>query len=146
MKKMCFVAMLLFVSVASFAQKLPADKIIGIWQREDYRIEIFKSGDTYSGRLLWAKDMFEADGKTPKKDSQNPDIKLRRRSRQGIIHITGLKYANGEYVDAQLYNVQDGNTYGLKALLKDADNLELRAYKGVPTLGRTVKWTRASSR
>lgn len=142
MKKSVLAALLLLVSMASFAQKLPADKIIGVWQCEDYKIEVFKSGNTYSAKLLWSKDMFEADGKTPKKDSKNPNAKLKIRSIQGVTHITGLVYEDGEYVDGKLYSVQDGNTYSLKGKLKTADELETRGYKGVPMLGKTFKWKR----
>ena len=89
-------AILVLVSVTSSAQ-LPADKIIGIWQCEDYKIEVFKSGNTYSAKLLWSKDMFEADGRTPKRDSKNPDGKLKRRSVHGTTHITELGIVDTEY-------------------------------------------------
>ncbi|RDC55668.1 DUF2147 domain-containing protein [Pedobacter chinensis] len=142
MKKLLFVATMLLVSVATFAQKLSPDQIVGVWQCEDYKIEFYKSGNTYSAKLLWSKSMFETDGKTPKKDSKNPDEKLKNRSIEGITHITGLTYKNGEYIDAKLYSVDDGNTYSLKGVLKDANNLETRGYKGIPMLGKTYKWTR----
>lgn len=142
MNRLLWVAMMLLVPAAAFAQKLSPDQIIGVWKCEDFKIEIFRSGNTYSGKLLWAKDMFEADGKTPKKDNKNPDSKLRNRSRQGITHITGLIYKDGEYVDAKLYSVQDGNTYSLKGVLKSVNALETRGYKGVPMIGKTFKWTR----
>jgi len=134
-------AILVLVSVTSYAQ-LPADKIIGIWQCEDYKIEVFKSGNSYSAKLLWSKDMFEADGRTPKRDSKNPDAKLKTRSVQGITHITQLAFEDGEYVNGKLYSIQDGNTYSLKGKLKSAEELETRGYKGVPMLGKTFKWKR----
>ncbi|WP_343624510.1 DUF2147 domain-containing protein [Flavobacterium lindanitolerans] len=142
MKKNAFAVILLLVSITSFAQKLPADKIVGVWQCEDYKIEVFKSGNTYSAKLLWSKDMFETDGKTPKRDSKNPDLKMKNRPVQGITHITGLVYEDGVYVDGKLYSIQDGNTYSLKGKLKTADELETRGYKGVPMLGKTFKWNR----
>ncbi|MDJ1469551.1 DUF2147 domain-containing protein [Xanthocytophaga flava] len=145
MKKSLLVVIMLFVSIGTFAQKLSPDQIVGIWQCDDFKIEIFKSGTTYFGKLLWAKDMFEADGKTSKKDSNNPNEKLRNRSRQGIVHITELVYKDGEYRDGKLYSVQDGNTYSLKGVLKNADNLETRGYKGVPMIGKTFTWKRVQN-
>jgi len=142
MKKMILVASLLLVSVTTFAQKLSPDQIVGVWKCEDYKIEFFQSDDTYSAKLLWSKTMFEADGKTSKKDNKNPNRNLRTRSIQGITHITGLTYKDGEYIDAKLYSVDDGNTYSFKAVLKDANNLETRGYKGIPMIGKTYKWTR----
>lgn len=142
MKKIFFVAIMLLTSVAAFAQKLSPDQIVGVWECEDFKIEILKSQNTYVGKLLWSKKMFEADGKTPKRDSKNPDEKLKNRSIQGITHITGLTYKNGEYLDADLYSTEDGNTYSLKAVLKDVNNLETRGYKGLPMFGKTHIWTR----
>lgn len=72
MKKAILVLVLLLISATSFAQKISPDNITGIWQCVDYKIEIFRSKDSYSARLLWSKDMFEADGKTPKKDVKIP--------------------------------------------------------------------------
>lgn len=142
MKKFLIVVTILLVSVATFAQKLSPDQIVGVWKCEDYKIEFFKTGKTYSAKLLWSKNMFQADGKTPKKDSKNPDEKLRSRSIQGVTHITGLTYKDGEYVDATLYSVEDGNSYSLNGILKDNNNLQTRGYKGIPLFGKTYKWTR----
>jgi hypothetical protein len=37
------------------------------------RIEIYKTGSEYLGRLMWAQNFFEADGKTFRKDINNTD-------------------------------------------------------------------------
>lgn len=142
MRKSILAVLALLLSITSFAQKLPADRITGVWQCDDYKIEVFKAGNTYSAKLLWSKEMFEADGKTSKKDVKNPNEKLRSRSVQGLTHITGLVYKDGEYVDGTLYSVQDGNTYGLKGKLKGPNDLETRGYKGVPLMGKSFKWKR----
>ncbi|MCF6404470.1 DUF2147 domain-containing protein [Chitinophaga filiformis] len=142
MKKSILAAFMLLLSLASFAQKLPADQITGVWQCDDYRIEVFKAGDTYSAKLLWSKEMFEADGKTSKKDVKNPNEKLRSRSVQGLTHITDLTYKDGEYVDGKLYSVQDGNMYSFKGKLKGPDELETRGYKGIPLVGKSFRWKR----
>ncbi|UPK72324.1 DUF2147 domain-containing protein [Chitinophaga filiformis] len=142
MKKTILALFTLLLSLASSAQKLPADQITGVWQCDDYKIEVFKAGNTYSAKLLWSKDMFEADGKTSKKDLKNPDEKLRSRSVQGITHITDLVYKDGEYVDGKLYSVQDGNTYSFKGKLKGPEELETRGYKGIPLMGKSFNWKR----
>lgn len=142
MKRVILAIVMMLGSIISYAQQLSPDQITGVWQCDDYKIEIFKTANTYSGKLLWTKDMFEADGKTPRKDSKNPNEKLRSRSMQGVVHITELVYDDGEYIDGKLYSVQDGNTYSLKATLKSVNNLETRGYKGVPMMGRTFKWKR----
>lgn len=142
MRKSILAVFALLLSLASFAQKLPADQITGVWLCDDFKIEVFKSGNKYSAKLLWSKEMFEADGKTSKKDIKNPDEKLRGRSVQGLTHITGLIYEDGEYVDGKLYSVQDGNTYSIKGKLKGPNDLETRGYKGIPMVGKSFKWKR----
>ena len=142
MKRTILAVILLLSTMATFAQKLPADQILGTWQCSDYKIEVYKAGGTYSAKLLWSKDMFEADGKTSKKDIKNPNEKLRSRPVEGLTHITELVYKDGAYLDGKLYSVQDGNTYSLKGKLNSVNDLETRGYKGVPMLGKTFKWKR----
>ena len=145
MKKIFFAGLLVLMAVASFAQQ-PADKIIGKWESIDgdvkLRFDIFKQDGQYFGKLLWASNMFEADGKTPKKDSNNPNKSLKTRSRQGIVNVTHLKFEKGEYSGGKLYNPSDGDTYSLNAKLKSANELHFRGYLGVSLLGKTMKFKR----
>ncbi|WP_299183057.1 DUF2147 domain-containing protein [uncultured Chryseobacterium sp.] len=145
MKKIFFATLMLLLSVVSFAQQ-PADKIIGNWQSIDgevqLKFEIFKQDGKYFGKLLWASNMFEADGKTPKKDFNNPNKSLQSRSRKGIVNITNLKYDDGEYSGGKLYNPSDGDTYSLNAKLKSANELHFRGYLGISLLGKTMKFKR----
>lgn len=145
MKNIFFATLLLLVSIASFAQQ-PADKIIGQWESVDgevkLKFDIFKQDGKYFGKLLWASNMHEADGKTPKKDFNNPNKSLQNRSRQGIINVTNLKYGNGEYSGGKLYNPSDGDTYSLNAKLKSANELHFRGYLGISLFGKTMKFKR----
>jgi len=145
MKKIVFTTVLLLVSVVSFAQQ-PADKICGNWESIDgevkLRFQIFKQEGKYFGRLLWASNMFESDGKTAKKDFKNPNKTLKTRSRQGIVNITNLKYDNGEYKGGKLYNPSDGDTYSLNAKLESENGLSFRGYLGLSLLGKTMKFKR----
>lgn len=86
--------------------------------------------------------MLEADGKTAKKDFNNPNKTLKNRSRQGIVNITHLKYDDGEYKGGKLYNPSDGDTYSLNAKLKSENELHFRGYLGISLLGKTMKFIR----
>lgn len=145
MKKIFFSTLMLLISIAGFTQQ-PADKIIGTWESTGAEVglkfEIYKTGDKYFGRLLWASNMYEADMETPKKDFNNPNKALQSRSRKNIVNITNLKYDDGEYTDGKLYNPSDGDTYSLKAKLKNADELDFRGYIGFSLLGKTMKFKR----
>lgn len=106
------------------------------------RFEIFEKDKKYFGKLLWASNIYEADGVTVKKDDKNPDKNLQSRSRKGIINITNLKYYEGEYIGGKLYNPSNGSTYSLSAKLKSEDELNFRGYVGVSALGKTMKFKR----
>lgn len=145
MKKIYYTTILLLLSIVTFAQQ-SADKIIGNWESIDgevvLKFQIFKKENKYFGKLLWASNMFETDGKTPKKDFNNPNKALQSRSRQGIINITNLKFNHGEYEGGKLYNPSDGDTYSLNAKLKNENELHFRGYLGISLLGKTMKFKR----
>lgn len=146
MKNLFFAAAMICSSLVSIAQSPPSDKIIGIWLSTDSEVglkfEIFKSDGKYYGKLLWASNMYEADGKTPKSDFKNPNKTLQSRSRRGIMNITGLIFEDGEYTNGQLYNPDDGDTYSLNAKLKGGDKLEFRGYIGISLFGKTMNFKR----
>ena len=147
MKRIFFSGLLLLLSIVSLAQQ-PADKIIGQWESVDgavkLKFDIFKQDGKYFGKLLWASDMYETDGKTPKKDFKNPDKSLQNRSRQGMVNVTNLKYDGGQYSGGKLYNPGDGDTYSLNAKMKSANELHFRGYLGISLLGKTMKFKRMS--
>ncbi|WP_158600374.1 DUF2147 domain-containing protein [Fibrisoma montanum] len=146
MKTILFAATMLFVSVATVAQQLSADKIIGVWEDVDsdlaLKFEFYKAGDKYFGKLLYASDMFEADGKTPKKDFKNPDKALQNRSRYGITNITNLTFDKGEYLNGTLYNPDEGRNYSVKVKLRNLNEMDYRAYMGIALLGRSMTFKR----
>jgi uncharacterized protein (DUF2147 family) len=145
MKKIFFsiVTLMLIVS-SSIAQTTSGDKVLGIWlsEKKDAKIEIFKSGNKYSGKLVLGAEMFEADGKTPLKDTKNPDVALHARTRLNLIIISGLIYDDGAYADGHLYDARSGRTYSLKMRLKADNNLEMRGFYGISLFGQTMEWTR----
>ena len=60
----------LLILSSLFAQKPAPGKIIGVWLRDDnfIKIEIYKAGPQYFGRLIEGNPLYEDDGITPKKD------------------------------------------------------------------------------
>jgi uncharacterized protein (DUF2147 family) len=119
------------------------DAIIGKWEsvNKEFTWEFSKSEGTYNAKLITSKDALEEDGKTFKKDLKNPDPKLRNRSLQGIIFITGLKYVDGKYIDGKIYAFGGGGFYDCKATV-DGHKLYFRAYKGISMLGKTFEFSR----
>ncbi len=135
--------MLLLVVARAGAQPEggPGDAVVHIWEtpEKDGRMQILKSGDSYYGRMIYGKDLLEADGVTYKKDVHNPDTTLRSRSLKDFTLISGLTYKDGKWVDGKLYYYQDGHSYDVNLEVRDSA-LYMRVYKGITILGKTVKW------
>ncbi|NKN37309.1 DUF2147 domain-containing protein [Agrobacterium sp. a22-2] len=127
--------------VSVFAQASSPDDIIGIWASDDgaFKFEMFDAGETYAARVIFAQPLLEADGRTFKKDTLNPDPTLRDRSLAGIVFISGLQWnsANGRWEGGRLYSAATGRTVSARATLTDGV-MELRAYMGTPALGRAT--------
>ena len=143
MYKIIFTILLSFLSVTSFSQAHAADKILGEWinEEKDMRIEIYKVGNEYAGKLIWSPTLMEADGVTPRKDVNNNDEKLRSRS---ILHIDLLQdftFSDGIWDNGKMYDPKSGKTYSCVLKLRN-EKLEVRGYVGVPLLGRTTYWER----
>jgi uncharacterized protein (DUF2147 family) len=50
------------------------DDIVGVWltENDESKIQIFKSGNEYFGKIIWLKEPSDKNG-NPKKDKNNPD-------------------------------------------------------------------------
>lgn len=143
MKKIALIA-LLFIS--SLVAKAQADKILGTWLNEpkDAKIEVYKKGDKYFGKIIWLKKNVNEDGTSPKLDSKNEDEKLRSRTIVGINILKDLEWDedDNEWDDGEIYDPRSGSTYSLYAKLEDANTLYLKGYVGFSLIGRSTTWTR----
>ncbi|TJY68003.1 DUF2147 domain-containing protein [Sphingobacterium alkalisoli] len=135
MNKLIFTVCALLMSMTLFAQA--NDPILGKWQNPsgEGRIEIYKKGDKYFGKLYWIKD-------ATKKDVHNPDEKLRSRTIQGLEILTNFTKKGNNYEGGKIYDPKEGKTYSCKMTVKGADQLDIRGYLGVSLLGRTETWKR----
>lgn len=128
------------------AQTVSAPQIAGIWEAEDGRmkIEMFDAGGAYAGRLLWGKRAVEADGKTFKRDTHNPNPSLRNRSLQGITILQNLKWdaRDRRWEGGTLYDGTSGRSVSAHLRLVNG-KLEMRGYMGSPMLGRTITFRRS---
>lgn len=141
MKLLTLVLGLCMASLTGFSQA--AGAISGQWlnPEKDGKVEIYEASGKYYGKLVWMKEPYEADGKTPRKDTKNKDAKLRERPVMNMVILTNFKFENGKWVDGEVYDPKSGKTYSSIMTLK-GDKLELRGYIGTPLLGRTAIFTR----
>ena len=136
------IVVLVLLNLVSHAQVKPEDRIKGIWltEEKDGKIEIFRTGNTYTGRLVWGNSVLDRNG-NPKRDVNNPDPKLKSRTQQGMVKLTGLVYEDGKWQEGKIYNGLTGKSYSVVITLK-GNTLFLRGYIGLPLLGKTTVWQR----
>lgn len=124
-----------------YAQK--ADDILGEWYNteEDAKIEIFKEGEKYFGKVVWLKDPME-NGKLIL-DANNVDKSKRDRPILGMKLLENFEFKGGSWENGVIYDPRNGKTYSSTLKKKGEKVLEVRGFIGVSLIGRTVEWTRA---
>ncbi|HVK48252.1 MAG TPA: DUF2147 domain-containing protein [Pseudobacter sp.] len=141
MKQIMMLTISTMLALASYSQQ--ADQVLGQWLSEDKdgKIEVYKTGDKYFGKLIWASKMYEADGKTSRKDEKNNDPALRSRNLKDLVLLSNFIYDDGVYTDGKIYDPKSGKTYSCKMTMS-GEKLNIRGYLGLSILGRTTVWTR----
>jgi uncharacterized protein (DUF2147 family) len=143
MKKLTLLFFTLLVATGSIFAQNAGDKILGTWLNEekDGKIEIYKSGNKYFGKLIWGKNMYEPDGSS-RTDIKNPDPKLKQRKLQDLVLLTNFTYDDGEWEGGKIYDPKSGKTYSCVMKFKGSI-LQIKGYIGITLLGRTTVWTKA---
>ena len=121
------------------------DHLLGIWfnEEKDAKIEIYKCGNKFCGKIIWLEEPNEEDG-TPKIDDENPDPDLQNRPLMGLNLLEGFIYEGEDlWEDGTIYNPRDGKTYSCYLKLETETRLKVRGYIGFSLIGKTNYWTRA---
>lgn len=137
MKNLLFFFLVLS-SFFGFSQSGP-DKIVGVYLTaiEDAKIEIYKKGAKYHGRVVWLAEPKDEDGK-PLVDKYNPNPALQSRPILNMDILTNFVYDDGEYVDGFIYDPKEGEIYDCKMWV-EGDKLKVRGYLG--WLFETKTWS-----
>jgi uncharacterized protein (DUF2147 family) len=140
-----------FLLLCSFAFAADEEIVFGLWitPEKDCKIEIFKCGIKYCGRIAWLKEpLYPADDEggmagKPIVDRENPNPDLRSRLLMGLQLMEGFTYiGKNVWEKGTIYNPDNGKTYKCKMTLASPSRLEVRGYVGIPLLGATSIWTR----
>jgi uncharacterized protein (DUF2147 family) len=143
-KKMLVVSCLALMALPVFANK-DSEAILGVWYNTEKsaKIEIYKCGDKFCGKIIWLKEPHDASGK-PKVDKENPDEALKSRPVMGMNLLSNFEYSgDNEWEEGEIYDPENGKTYSCIMSLEDSGELKVRGYIGFSLMGRTVVWTRA---
>ena len=139
MKKICTIIIALFAGLGIVS----AQEVIGKWKLDDGSaiVEVYKSGDSYNGKIVWLKDATMPDG-SPVCDLNNPDKSLLSRRLMGLNMLSGLKKTGDQYTQGSIYDPGNGKTYNC-SMKVEGDVLKVRGSldkKG--RIGRTMDWFR----
>ncbi|HXY53993.1 MAG TPA: DUF2147 domain-containing protein [Nitrospirota bacterium] len=137
--------------VATFVYAAGADDILGVWNNEekDAKIEIFKCGEKYCGKIVWLKEPNYLEGSNegppgaPRLDRNNPDPTQRARPVMGLRIMHDFAYTGDRlWKGGKVYDPKNGKTYSGKMTLVSPGQLNLRGFIGISIIGRTAVWTR----
>lgn len=147
MKRTILVLFLSLLISQAFAQE--AQKIAGIWwnDKKTSKIEVKEENGKFSGTVIYINPEKYVNGE-PEKDHENPNVKLRSRSRLGLQILSGLKFnpSDKEWQGGSIYDPDNGKTYDCFAWFdKDPNVLYLKGYvAGIKWLGRSTTWTKVA--
>lgn len=128
-----------------------SDAILGQWKtpEEKSRVEIFKCGERYCGRIVSLKEpTYPADDPKGmagqvKVDRNNPEAALQTRPIIGLQLMEGFTYSGSNlWENGTIYDPENGKSYQCKVTLAAPDRLEVRGFIGISLFGRTSVWTR----
>jgi uncharacterized protein (DUF2147 family) len=138
MKKTLGFIIVVLLSVQNLsAQKVNKDAIVGEWLAEskDGRVQIYKVGEKFFGKVVWGKD-------GGRKDVNNPDPKLREQSIIGAVILKNFDFTGKAWEEGTIYDPNNGKTYSCTMKMPDANTLTIRGFIGISLLGRNTTWTR----
>ncbi|MCK5774691.1 MAG: DUF2147 domain-containing protein [Bacteroidales bacterium] len=144
-KTILTLTMILTFGLGQLMAQSDADRIIGKWLNEekDAKVEIYKQGDEYFGKIVWLKNPNNDDG-TPKLDIENPEEELQSRAVQGLLMLKDFEYdGDDEWEDGEIYDPKSGKTYSCYMELEEPTKLMIKGYIGVKWIGRTTYWSKA---
>lgn len=144
-----FIIPLLLVTflATAFRSSDNPDAVVGTWLNgtKKGRIQIYKQGDKYFGKLVWLIEPNDPATGKPKLDFRNPDEKLKSRPMLNLNIMTGFNYDGGNvWDDGKIYNPEDGKTYSCKMTLKNPNSLDVRGYVGISLIGKSQTFTRVN--
>lgn len=150
MRNLLLISLFLFIALGTYPTVLyagggNADAIVGNWltHEGDAKIEIFKCGNNYCGKIVWLKNPSEKNGK-PKLDGKNKDKALEKRALMGLQVLENFEhnYTQGHDVwTGTAYNPKWGSKSSGAIRLKKDGTLAVKGWNGTKKkVG--AKWTR----
>jgi uncharacterized protein (DUF2147 family) len=118
------------------------DDIVGIWltENDESKIQIYKVGDEYFGKIIWLKEPNDKHG-NPKRDKNNPDPAKRNNPAIGIMILKNVQYKNGKW-KGTIYGPRQGKQTDCTLKLTDSNTLQGTVTYGL--FSGSKKWRRVN--
>jgi uncharacterized protein (DUF2147 family) len=112
----------------------------GRWIPEsgNFEIEIAPCGPALCGKVT---QVYANRSMTPGQQAEPVD----KRSMLGVQILTGLQPSGDQQLSGEIYNRENGKTYKVRLTMDGPEQMLVRAYVGIPLLGKTQLWRRASA-
>ena len=147
MKKIVLLLVVFLIYSLNLLAQSGTDAIVGVWlnKDKDAKIQIYKKGNEYFGKIVWLLNPKDESG-LDKKDKENPEDKLKSRQIFGLEILKDFKYNSGDkqWAGGKIYDPKSGKTYSCKITIKDKNSINVRGFIGVSLLGRTDIWTKTT--
>jgi uncharacterized protein (DUF2147 family) len=145
-----FAACAIIAGAVATAETNPG-AVLGQWwtDGEDSKIQIFKSGEKYHGKIVWLKEPNyeenDPEAGKPKRDRNNPDPARQNDPMVGLNLVKDFTFdGEGSWTGGTIYDPESGKTYKCTMKLSDENTLDVRGYIGIPAFGRSTTWKRVS--
>lgn len=133
---------ILFVVISAnlIAQTTNKDALLGTWLTGSGKgkVQIYKEGDKYNGKIVWLKEPTYPDGKQ-KVDKNNPDKTQNTKPLLGLNMLKNFVFDEDKWTEGTIYDPENGKTYSCKITWRDG-KLDVRGYIGISLIGRTDTW------
>ena len=138
--------MLLTSSIKVSAQTHKPDDILGTWLNQEAtgKVQIYKEGDKYFGKLVWLRTPLDSITGLPRTDKENPDVKLKSSTLIGLLNLKNFTFdGKDQWSSGTIYDPKNGKTYKCYIEFESANKLKIRGYVGISLIGRNTFWTRS---
>jgi len=133
-------------AVNGTAQAYKTDDILGTWLNQEAtgKIQIYKEGNKYFGKLVWLRTPMDSITGLPRTDKENPDPKLKSKPLIGLVNLKNFTFdGKDEWSGGTIYDPKNGKTYKCYIQFSSVNKLKIRGYLGISMLGRNTYWTKS---
>ncbi|MPR32212.1 DUF2147 domain-containing protein [Salmonirosea aquatica] len=151
MKNTCLYLVLGFVLLSLQTKGVfsgPADNpdaILGTWLTgsQKGRVQIYKQGNRYFGKIVWLQEPDDPKTNQPKTDRNNPDVSKKEQPLLGLVNLRNFSFSGANVWDqGKVYDPENGKEYSCRLTLRGNNTLDVRGYVGISLIGRTDTWQR----